>query len=91
MNSMTLALSVVFPLIVYMVAGMLIRRIGILTRQHFKAINSMVFRIFIPLALFFNVYCADLRESIQGEIFGYVFAGILITFSVCWIATGRLV
>ena len=91
MNSMTLALSVVFPLIVYMVAGMLIRRIGILTRQHFKAINSMVFRIFIPLALFFNVYRADLRESIQGEIFGYVFAGILITFAVCWVVTGRLV
>ena len=91
MNSMTLALSVVFPLIVYMAVGMLIRRLGILTQPHFKAINSMVFRIFIPLTLFFNVYCADLRESIQGEIFGYVLVGVLITFAVCWVVVGRTV
>lgn len=91
MESITLALSVVFPLIVYMAVGMLIRWMGILTQQHFRAMNSMVFRIFIPLALFFNVYRADLRESIQGEIFGYVFAGILITFAACWAVVSRIV
>ena len=88
---MILAVSVVFPLIVYMLIGALIRRMGILSQSQFKAVNSMVFRIFIPLTLFFNVYQADLRDSIQGEIFGYVFVGILVTFAVSWIAVGRLV
>lgn len=91
MESITLAVSVVFALIVYMLVGGLIRRWGILSQENFKALNGMVFRIFIPLTLFFNVYQADLKESIQGEVFGFVFAAVLVTFAVCWITVSRMV
>lgn len=91
MESIALAVSVVFALIVYMLVGGLIRRFNILTKENFKALNGMVFRIFIPLTLFFNIYQADLKESIQGQVFGFVFAAILVTFFVSWIAVSRTV
>jgi hypothetical protein len=91
MKSITLAISVVFPLLVYMLVGGWIRRSGILSKQQFQAINGMVFRIFIPLTLFFHIYHADLKDSIQGSIFGFVLAAILITFAVSWIVVSRTI
>ena len=72
MNSFFLAVSVVLPLLIYMMVGMLIRRLGILAEEHLKAMNKMIFRIMIPLALFFNVYRADIRSAVRPGLCLYV-------------------
>lgn len=51
MDSFILALSVVLPLVVYMAVGGLIRRFSLFTKENFKTLNGLIFKVFIPLAL----------------------------------------
>ncbi len=84
MESFMLAVSVVLPLIVYMAAGGLIRKLNILSEGNFKAMNCMIFKIFIPLALFFSIYKANLKAAMQPELFAFSVAGVLIAFGITW-------
>ena len=68
MSSFQIAFSVVAPLMIYMVIGYLIRRAGICSVPNFKALNQVLFRVFIPLSLFFNVYRAELSDVLQPRL-----------------------
>lgn len=78
------AASVVIPIIIYMVVGACIRRLGLFSVAHFKALNKLLFNTLIPFTLFFDVFHADLAASIQGEVFGFVFLSILLIFGFTW-------
>ena len=69
MESLRLAFSVVGPLLVYMVVGALIRSSGIFTRENFKALNQVLFRVLIPLSLFFSICGSDLNEAADPKLF----------------------
>ena len=85
MNNFILAVSVVFPLVVYMAVGMMIRRLHIFSEGNFKQLNGLIFRIFIPLTLFFNVYEVDLGDiSKICEILVCVL-GIPMAYVTVWI------
>lgn len=83
MYSLFLAVNVVIPLIVYMLVGAFIRKCNILSEEHFKKLNEMIFRILIPLTLFFDVYGSEFRTVFQPKL--YLFTIIMIVF-VCVIS-----
>lgn len=91
MENFTIAVAVVLPLIIYMAVGKLIEKLHILSQDNFKAMNGMIFRIFIPLTLFFNVYDADLKESINFELFLFIFTAIIVVFCITWIIVTKFV
>lgn len=91
MESFRLALAVVFPLVIYMIFGGLIRKLNIMNIQNFKAMNEVVFKIFIPLALFLNVYDARIGEVFQVKVFALTFAGIMVVFLLSYFIVKRLV
>ena len=76
MTTFYLALSTVFPLCLYMVIGGLVRRAGIMQEEHFKALNKMMFRLFIPLSLFVGICKADVRSVIDPPV--YLYCEILV-------------
>lgn len=84
MESLLLAASVVIPLLIYMAVGIFIRKSGILTIQNFKAMNTLVFRIFLPLTLFFDILSADLQKTIQPKAYVFAVIGILVSFAAAW-------
>ena len=88
MQSFYIALSVSVPLIVYMTIGMLIRRFGIFSRDQFTALNGMLFRVFIPILVFMEVYRADLAGVFRADLFFFVIAGILLATSISFITSG---
>ena len=68
-----MALSVSVPLVIYMAIGALMRELHILTREQFSALNNLIFRLFLPVLLFTNVYGADLRGIFHPVLFSFVF------------------
>lgn len=80
MNSFMLALSVVLPLIVYMTVGGLIRKFSIFSKENFKALNGLIFKVFIPLTLFVNVYGADLGETLKPDVFLLILIQVLFLY-----------
>lgn len=91
MGSFMMAVTVVSPLLVYMAIGAFIRKCDIFTVDNFKKLNVMIFRIFIPLALFCDVYRADLGESIRPGVFAFVMVMVLAVFVAAWISVSRRV
>lgn len=80
MSSFMLALSVVLPLIVYMTVGGLIRKFSIFSKENFKALNGLIFKVFIPLTLFVNVYGADLGETLKPDVFLLILVQVLFLY-----------
>ncbi len=91
MGNFTIAVAVVLPLLIYMIVGKLIERLHILSKDNFRALNGMVFRIFIPLNLFVSVYQSNLRESVKPGIFLFVFLSVLAVFFITWVIVTKLV
>ncbi|NBJ92445.1 AEC family transporter [Parablautia muri] len=89
MDNFLLAAKVVLPLLIYMAVGLMVRKRGIFPAENFKALNSMTFRIFMPLTLFFNIYEAELKEAVRPGIFIFAVTFIFLQFCVLWIALSR--
>ena len=89
MESFVLAVNVVTPLLVYMFIGVLIRKFSILTEQNCKALNSMIFRILIPLTLFFSIYESDVRSAVRPKVYLYVLLCVLASFGIVWVILKR--
>ena len=84
MENLLIATKVVLPLMVYMAVGMLTRRLSVVSEENFKVINRLIFKIFMPLTLFFNIYDADIDGAITPGVFVFVFACILLQFAGAW-------
>lgn len=91
MEALLPAAKVVVPLLVYMTIGGWIRKASIFSLENFKAQNRLVFRVFLPLTLFFNIYEADLGEVLRPGIFAFAFVFILLEFVVSWILFTRAI
>ncbi|MCQ2510519.1 MAG: AEC family transporter [Lachnospiraceae bacterium] len=91
MESFYLALSVVVPMLIYMLTGGIITRLGIFKPDQFRALNTMLFKVFIPLSLFFNVYSVDLRTVIVPDIFLFCALGVIVVLFLALFATRNLV
>ena len=70
MNSFLIAITVVCPLLIYMMVGAGIQKLGIMSKENFKALNTMIFKIFIPLGVFFDIYETNqFTEKIKSLFF----------------------
>ncbi|MBP1757070.1 MAG: hypothetical protein H6Q59_3468, partial [Firmicutes bacterium] len=56
MNNILLAISVVFPLVLQMAIGYVLRKKKITDVHSLNVMNKLVFRVFLPLLLFLNIY-----------------------------------
>lgn len=90
MESMFLAAGLVVPMMVYMLVGFLIRRAGILEKTDFKKLNTMIFKVLIPLSIFFDLYRCDLQTAARPQLFVLVAAGILLVYVAGWCIVPRL-
>lgn len=66
-HSVYLGISVVFPLIVYMLIGAILKKSGWLSDAILTKMNRVVFQIFLFALIFRNSYSLDLQSAFQKE------------------------
>lgn len=91
MQSLVLAVNVVIPLIVYMLVGVFVRKCKILSEEHFKKLNEMIFRILIPTTLFFDVYDSEFRAAFQPRLYLFTVIMIVLICAISYTAASKLV
>jgi len=74
MNSMYVAFSAVFPILLYISIGYFLKTVKLLEENSLSKINILVFKLFLPCLLFYNIYTTKLSE---------VFNLKLLLFSIC--------
>ena len=83
MDSFIFAMNAVLPIILTVGIGYLLKRCGLLNLNLAKALNKLVFRIFLPIMLFLNVYKI---KSFSGIGIGYVLYAAVILLAVFFLA-----
>lgn len=82
MESLILAIQVVFPLCAILVVGYIMKRTLKLTLESTNQMNTSVFRCFLPVLLFKNVYTSDLKQDFDPMIVLYALACIGIIYII---------
>ena len=79
MESLIFAFNSVSPIIFTVAIGYILKRIGFMSGEFSKAANKLVFRVFLPVMLFLNIYGI---ESMSIVSFGYVLYSMVSVFLI---------
>ena len=76
------ALNAVSPIILMVAIGYVLKRMHFLKIELAKQLNKLVFRFFLPVMLFLNVYKIDALESISFGYMIYALVGVVALFAL---------
>jgi predicted permease len=82
MDNIILAFSVVFPLMLMMSIGYALRKMKVTDDHSLNVMNKLVFRVFLPILLFLNIYSLRPEEALNKSN-----AVLLAIASLCVIGT----
>lgn len=79
MESFIFAVYAISPIIITVVIGYVLKKIGLVNYDIAKILNKMVFRVFLPAMLFLNVYKI---EDLAKMDFSYIIYAVIVTLAV---------
>ena len=80
MESFVVCINAVLPIFLLMAAGYAARCFHLLDRADVEKINRIVFRAFMPVMVFYNLYSSDLSSAMRGSLLGYAVIGVLAEY-----------
>lgn len=83
MTSFLFAINAAAPIVIMMALGYFLKKIGFITRDFAKLGNNLVFRVFLPVMLFLNIYKI---EGIGGIRLGFAAYAIIAVLAIFLIA-----
>ena len=82
-ESFIAALKVVCPMMILMIIGWLCRTQGIIDRPAMKEYDRVIFKVFMPLLLFKNIYDMDFSQGFAHKEMIFAAVCMLINFVFC--------
>ena len=84
MNALIFSFEIIFPFLLYMLAGMACRKMKIIGPEGPSKINRLVFQLFLPVSLFLSSATASpsVGEALRTIVFAL--ASLLLTFFLAW-------
>ncbi|MBR1456562.1 MAG: AEC family transporter [Oscillospiraceae bacterium] len=82
MENFLVCLNAVLPVFLLMLVGYAAKCLGFLDRGDVKKLNALMFRMFLPVLLFYNIYSSDLSSAIRPRLLAYALAAVLAEFAL---------
>lgn len=79
MENLIISLNVVLPLFIIIVFGYIVRKINLIDDYTLQKMNIVVFKTFLPLLLFYNVYKTKLEGVFNLKLMVFALLSILIS------------
>ena len=80
MESLQISLNAVLPLCLYMAAGYLARRRGLIDEEIILKFNRVAFLVFLSTSVFSALYGSDLSTAVSPKLILFVVFGVLAEF-----------
>ncbi len=80
MDSFLLAGQVILPLLILMALGVMLRKTNLMDEATYKKLNTLIFKVFLPPLIFYNVYKTSLSEAFDGKLILFAVLGVLALF-----------
>lgn len=91
LTSFLIAWNAVLPFIFYLGAGYLTRRLGLVDVPFLNKLNTMVFKVFFPFLMFWNLYNVETDLSIDGKYLAVCVGSLALLILALVLLVPRLV
>ena len=91
MEYFILSFQIIFPVLAYMGIGILLRKVELVDGDAFSQINRLVFRVFLPVKLFLDIYHSDFQRAFQPKLILFVLVSVFLAYGMTWFLIGRKV
>ena len=82
MESLKLSFEAVMPIFLLMLLGYFLKWKKVADKACFDAMNRLVFKVFLPVLLFYNIYQTELEQAFDWKLIAFAAAGILGIFLI---------
>lgn len=82
MESLQLSFDAVMPIFIMMLLGYLLRKLNVADKKTFDTINKLVFRVFLPTLLFYNIYGTSSVEIFDSRLLVFAVVCVLLIFFI---------
>lgn len=84
MEHLILSFQVVFPIFAFMLIGYIIKNTNMVSEATVKQMNSLLFKVFLPLLSFSNIYHTNLSTSLNPKLILYGVSALLAAFAIAF-------
>lgn len=91
MQYFIISFQIIFPILFFMALGVIIRQTKLLDESAFSKINKLVFRVFLPIRLFLDIYHSDFGSAFQPGLILYAVLSVLAVYAAAWLLVSRVV
>lgn len=74
--------NAVMPILLLVLLGWFLRKINFASQDFFKKANALVFKLFLPLLLFCNIYDIETLSHVNWAVIGYIVVIVLLLFAM---------
>lgn len=82
LDAFIFAANAVLPIVILIVLGYLLKRIGLLSKEFLDVGNKLTFRVLLPVMLFCNVYEIERLNEINVPFIIYGIAAVVVIFFI---------
>ena len=82
LDAFIFAANAVLPIVILIVAGFLLKKIGLLSKEFLDVGNKLTFRVLLPVMLFCNVYEIERLNEINVPFIIYGIAAVIVIFFI---------
>lgn len=83
MDSLRLSFDAIAPIFLLMLLGYVLKQLKVVDKKGFDLINKLVFKAFLPVLLFYNIYKTETASGVfDPKLIAFTFIGILFVFIV---------
>ena len=85
MESLQLSFNAVAPIFILLVVGYFLKAIKFVDQKSLNTINKLVFNLFLPVLLFYNIYKTDTGSIFDTKLVVFSLAFVILSFAAGYI------
>ena len=82
MNNLIFSINVILPLVIEMALGQILRSTDVIDGNTSKKMNSAIFKLFLPVLIFYNVYTSEIADVFNAKLILYAVLSIFILVGI---------
>ncbi len=82
MESLKLSFEAILPIFLLMSLGYVLRALKIADKKGFDTVNTLVFKVFLPVLLFENIYKTESAQVFDVNLVAFIITGVLAVFVI---------
>lgn len=86
MESLKLSFEAVMPIFILMLIGYFIKKIKLADKKSLDVINKLIFKIFLPVLLFYNIYSTPVSDIFDVKLVVFTVVGVIFVFILGYFA-----